>query len=92
MSDRIAGDVAYGTGKMLASLLKRDIETHIPIKDMSKRKDGTLSREDLTYDADRSVYICPEDKILTTTGRVFAGNTPYYRSSKFDCDVCPLKL
>ncbi len=90
--DRIAGDVAYGTGKMLAWLLKRDIETHIPIKDMSKRKDGTLSREDFAYDTERDVYICPEDKILTTTGRVFVGNTLYYRSSKFDCDVCPLKL
>ena len=90
--DRIAGDVAYGTGKMLAWLLNRDIETHIPIKDMSKRKDGTFSREDFAYDAERDVYVCPEDKILTTTGRVFARNTLYYRSSKVDCDVCPLKL
>ena len=89
--DRIAGDVAYGTGEMLAWLLKRQIETHIPIKDMSKRKDGTFSREDFSYDKDRDVYICPERKILTTTGRVFKDNTLYYRSSKFDCDLCPLK-
>ena len=88
---RLAGDVAYGTGEMLDWLLARDIETHIPIKDMSKRKDGTLSREDFVYDADQDVYICPAQKTLHTTGRVFKGNTLYYRSSKVDCDVCPLK-
>ena len=88
---RLAGDVAYGTGEMLDWLLARDIETHIPIKDMSKRKDGTLSRENFVYDADQDVYICPAQKTLHTTGRVFKGNTLYYRSSKVDCDVCPLK-
>jgi hypothetical protein len=28
---------------------------------------------------------------LTTTGRVFDGNTLYYRARKADCDRCPLK-
>jgi len=88
---QIAGDVAYGTGEMLDWLLKHKITPHIPIKDMSGRKDGTLSRDDFTYDKDRDAYICPERKVLKTTGRVFAGNTLYYRSSKLDCDPCPLK-
>lgn len=87
----IAGDVAYSTGEMLDWFLKREIEPHIPIKDMSKRKDGTYSREDFAYDAERDVYVCPHHKTLTTTGRVFAGNTLYYRASKIDCDRCPLK-
>lgn len=88
---QIAGDVAYGTGEMLGWLLQRNITPHIPIRDKSGRKDGTLSRNDFTYDKDRDVYICPEQKTLTTTGRVFTGNTLYYRSSKLDCDPCPLK-
>jgi len=88
---RIAADVAYGTGEMLDWLMGRDIDAHIPIKDMSKRKDGTLSREDFVFDAERDVYICPAGKTLRTTGRVFAGNTLYYRASKFDCERCPLK-
>ena len=88
---QIAGDTAYGTGEMLDWLLRRHITPHIPIKDMSRRKDGTLSREDFTFDAERDVYICPEHKTLTTTGQVFNGNTLYYRASKFDCDQCPIK-
>ncbi len=69
----------------------RDIDPHIPIKDMSRRSDGTLSRADFTFDAERDVYICPQRKTLRTTGRVFAGNALYYRASKFDCERCPLK-
>jgi len=87
----IAGDVAYSTGEMLDWFLKREIEPHIPVKDMSKRKDGTFSRDDFTYEAERDVYVCPENKTLTTTGRVFAGNTLYYRAIKRDCDKCPVK-
>jgi transposase len=88
---RIAADVAYGTGEMLDWLLERTIEPHIPIKDMSKRKDGTFSREDFVFDAQHGVYTCPEGKTLRTTGRVFGGNTLYYRASKHDCERCPLK-
>ena len=89
--DYIAGDVAYGTGEMLDWFLEHDIEPHVPIKDMSKRKDGTFSREDFIFDAERDVYICPDHKTLTTTGRVFAGNTLYYHARKVDCGQCPLK-
>ncbi len=89
--DHLAADVAYGTGEMLDWLIERKIEPHIPIKDMSKRKDGTLSREDFVFDAQRDVYVCPQGKTLKTTGRVFVGNTLYYRASKLDCDQCPLK-
>jgi hypothetical protein len=90
--DHIAADVAYGTGEMLDWLIAREIEPHIPIKDMSKRKDGTLSREDFVFDAERDLYICPQGKTLKTTGRVFLGNTLYYRASKLDCDRCPVKM
>jgi len=38
--------------------------------DKSKREDGTFSREDFTFDKDRNVYICPANKILTTTGKL----------------------
>ena len=59
--------------------------------DKSGRKDGTLSRADFTFDAERNVYICPQGKPLTTTGHVNQDRTLYYRSSKPDCDICPLK-
>ena len=89
--DHIAGDVAYGTGKMLAWLIKREIEPHIPVRDNAQRDDGTFSRTDFAYDRKRDVYICPEGKTLHTTGRVVSGNTLYYRARKRDCQHCPLK-
>jgi transposase len=89
--NRIAGDVAYGTGKSLGGLIERQIEPHIPVKDKAERDDGTLSRSDFTFDHQANIYICPEGKTLKTNNKVHGGNTLYYRSSKYDCDPCPLK-
>lgn len=90
--DRIAGDVAYGTGEMLGWLIERGIVPHIPVKDQSEvASTGAFVRDDFDYDQERNVYICPNGKTLTTTGRVFYGNTLYDRASKRDCDPCPLK-
>ena len=88
---RLAGDVAYGTGEMLAWLVDHDIDPHIPVWDKSERGDGTFIRADFTFDDERNVYICPAGKTLTTTGRMSDGKTLYYRASKFDCDPCPFK-
>jgi len=90
--DYIAGDVAYGTGKMLGWLVERKIDPHIPVWDKGKRNDGTFSRQDFAYDKDRNVYICPEGKALKTTGRLYEGKTFRYRASKFNCERCPLKM
>jgi hypothetical protein len=89
--DHIAADVAYGTGEMLGWLVERGIEPHIPVWDKAKREDGTLSREDFAYDQDGDVYVCPQGNTLKTTGRRHGGKTLLYRSSKYDCDACPLK-
>ena len=88
---RIAGDVAYGTGEMLGRLVERDIAPHIPVWDKGTRDDGTLSRADFTFDAERDLYVCPRGKTLKTTGRLHGGKTRLYRASKHDCDPCPLK-
>ena len=77
---------------MLAWLVKeKDITPHIPVFDKSARKDGTLSRADFTLDGEQNIYLCPQGRPLTATGRVHQNRTLYYRSSKFDCDACPLK-
>ena len=90
--DRVAGDVAYGTGKMLGWLVGHEITPHIPVKDQSEvAADGIYSRAEFDYDQERDIYICPRGKPLTTTGRVFSGNTLYYRAHKADCEPCPLK-
>ena len=89
---RLAADTAYGTGRFLGWLVGHRIVLHIPVRDASERDDGTLSRRDFRWDRRRGVYICPNGKVLHTTGTVHDGNTLRYRASKFDCEVCALKM
>ena len=89
--DRVAGDVAYGTGEMLGWLVEREIEPHIPVWDKSSRDDGIFSNADFTYDEAQAVYVCPQGHAMKTNGRVHHGNRLYYRASSLDCRRCPLK-
>ena len=89
--DRLAGDVAYGTGEMLGWLVGRGIDPHIPVWDKSERKDGAFSRADFAYDKERDLYVCPGGEILKTTGTLHSDNTYRYIAPKRDCDNCPLK-
>jgi transposase len=91
--ERIVADSAYGSAEMLGWLVEeRAIEPHIPVFDKSARTDGTFSREDFAYDQESDVYICPDGKVLASTGTlVNDGATLLYRASKYDCDACQLK-
>jgi transposase len=90
--DRLAGDVAYGTGEMLGWLVDHDIDPHIPVWDQSKvASEGKFTRADFTYDKDRDLYICPAGKELKTSGRVHADNAIKYIAKRSDCTICPLK-
>ncbi len=89
---RLAADSAYGSAPMLNWLVEeKQITPHIPVFDRSKREDGTFSRGDFRYDALTDTYVCPNGKTLTTTGRINAGDTLFYRSSMLDCAKCRLK-
>jgi len=77
---------------MLAWLVnEKQIAPHIPVLDKSKREDGTFSRADFKWDADRNLFVCPQGKMLKSTGKVHDGRTRLYRASKLDCDPCSLK-
>jgi len=89
--DHLAGDVAYGTSKLLGWLVERRIDPHIPVWDKAKRDDGTFSRQDFSYDKGRDLYICPSGKLLKTTGKLGSDQTYRYRASKRDCGPCPMK-
>ena len=89
---RLAADTAYGSAATLDWIVNdKKIAPHIPVMDKSRRDDGTLSRQDFTFDADRNVYVCPQGKLLHTTGRVHDGETLLYRARTSDCGPCPLK-
>jgi transposase len=89
---RLAADTAYGTGKFLGWLVKdKGITPHIPVWEKSDRADGIFSRADFIWDKRHGHYICPNGKLLRTSGTVHDGRTLLYRASKRDCDACSLK-
>ena len=96
----LAADSAYGSADSLAWLVKeKDITPHIPVFDKSNRTDGTFSRADFAFDAERDRYTCPAGKELVQFRRTYAiprsgvtaEGTRLYRASKLDCDTCKLK-
>jgi transposase len=89
---RLAADTAYGISRFLDWLVSRRIAPHIPVRDASERDDGTFSRSDFRWERRRGVYICPNNKVLHTSGPVHEGYKLRYRASKFDCEVCALKM
>jgi len=90
--ERIAADVAYGTGEMLGWLVDHDIEPHIPVWEQSKvGAQGKFSRADFVYDAENDRYICPAGKELRTSGTAHDGTTLKYIAKRTDCGRCPLK-
>ena len=89
----LAADTAYCSAEMLNWVVnEQKIAPHIPVIDKSQRADGTFSRRDFRFDAERNVYICPAGKTLHTTGTVHDGKMLRYRASKFDCSVCAFKI
>ena len=89
---RLAGDSVYGAVKLLKALVDRGITPHVPVWDKSARHDGAFSRADFVFDRSRNIYICPNGKLLHTTGTVIDGSTLRYRASKLDCDGCAFKM
>ena len=92
MPKRLAADSAYGSATTLNWIVnEKNIVPHIPVIDKSEREDGTLSRSDFTFDKDGNAYVCPEGKLLRTTGRINDGELIFYRARTMDCGPCRLK-
>jgi transposase len=88
---RLVADTAYGIDRFLGWLVKKRIVPHIPVWNMSERKDGTFSRADFTFENKRDIYICPAGKMLTTTGHVSTDHGVRYEASVLTCRTCALK-
>jgi transposase len=88
---RLAADTAYGTGRLIAWLLDRAIAPHIPVWERYPPADGMFSRSDFAYDAERDVYVCPNGRLLKTTGTIHDGRVRNYLSHPGECRVCTFK-
>jgi transposase len=88
---RLAADAAYGSGLMIAWLMRRGIEPHIPLLDREHQTNGFFTRANFTFDPQTNAFTCPGGKQLRSTGLVRDdGTVPYWASPK-DCRACPLK-
>ena len=88
---RLAADTAYGTGRLIAWLLDRAIAPHIPVWERYPPVDGMFSRSDFAYDVKRDVYVCPNGRLLKTTGTIHDGRVRNYLSHPGECRVCKFK-
>ena len=97
---RLIGDTAYGTAAMLAWMVDdKGIEPHVPVWDKRQRQDGTLSSSEFRWDEQADEYRCPAGKalrsrrreIINRPSKITKANTVIYRTSKADCEHCPLK-
>ena len=88
----LIGDTAYGTDEMLGWMVdEKAIEPHVPVWDKAERKNGSLGRSDLRWEAEADEYRCPQDKPLRSTGKPTSDDSLIYRSSVHDCAGCELK-
>ncbi len=88
----LVADTAYGSAPNLHFLADvKGIEPRVPVIEKSQREDGTFSRCDFVYDAGRDVYVCLNDKILPTNGRLRDDGMYAYYSRVSDCRDCPFK-
>ncbi|MDV7145675.1 IS1182 family transposase [Tropicimonas sp. TH_r6] len=97
--ERLIADTAYGTGPMLGWLVDRKIAPHIPVLDHSGRSDGTWTRADFEWNAEKDQYICPEGHELKQFRRNYSDpnrgptgkGVAKYRGLKLTCQACPSK-
>ena len=96
---KLMGDMAYGAAHLLGWLVNHGIEPDSPVWEKSQRNDGTLSRSDFTWDAEKQEYRCPENKVLRSRQRHFKNrqglackdDTIRYFARKADCECCHIK-
>ena len=90
---KISADAGCENGKALAELDSRGFDLYVPGKNVIKpeAKQKKFAKANFTYNEEKDVYICPENKLLKNVGRYF--NTKRYEHLTIykasDCSTCP---
>ena len=75
---------------MLAWLMERGIEPHIPVLDRSAQTNGVFTRNEFTFDRANNAFICPGGRSLRLAHERDNGML-IYRARSPDCAGCSLK-
>lgn len=92
-SMNVLTDKGYTTGKHIQICQDNNITTYSSPKEHSSTKNGLYDMQIFTYDSEKDSYICPNKKVLTSTGNVYhKGNhrVKHYKNFKA-CKECPLR-
>ena len=89
-------DAGYYNGKQLKTCEEQGQTVYVPVPDTvdKKSRSGLFARCDFDYDKTRDVYVCPNGKELTRTGKQRRSNDKtynLYQSKVADCDGCELR-
>jgi transposase len=90
--ESLGADKGYAAGEFLDSIIKEDIQPHIPIVQYKRHNHKDIyPREEFEYDKTRDVFICPEGKELKYWGIHKKSRQHVYRARKKDCEICSQK-
>ena len=89
-------DAGYYNGEELKACEEQGQTVYVPVPNTVDKgtKSGRFARRDFDYDKDRDVYLCPNGKELTGTGKQRRVNRKLYdlyQSEVADCDGCALR-
>lgn len=95
---RQLADKGFDTGSELKKCQENDIETFVATKRrFNPRVDRAFAKEKFRYDDKTDTYICPADKVMTTTGALYKRNksklhraydVKRYRHFPSTCQAC----
>jgi hypothetical protein len=87
---QFTGDTTYGTAENIVALEEQPIRAYVPLPDFDQRTEF-FGQRDFRYDAERDVYICPNNAELHLLPSGCTDHYLQYRAKASVCKSCPLK-
>ncbi len=87
---QFTGDTTYGTAENIVALEEQQIRAYVPLPDFDQRTQF-FGQRDFRYDAERDVYLCPNQAELHLLPSGCTDDYLQYRAKGSICNTCPLK-
>jgi transposase len=87
---QVTGDTTYGTVENIKAIEDGGIRAYLPLPDFGKRT-PFFGKNEFIYDAQRDVYVCPQDKDLRRYTLVNRDKVVKYKADPAACNACLVK-
>jgi transposase len=86
---KVLADAGYENGEQIEKLDKKGYDLYIPGKNSKpETRDKKFAKANFTYDEQKDIYICPENKILKKNGTFFS-KEQQRQMIIYKCQDCP---